>query len=158
MTEKTPEYWMKLALDEAKRAESLDEIPIGAVLVDLETNTLITKAHNITQMTQNSLNHAEKVCLEHAMTLRGEKVLPNTALYTTLEPCPLCATAISFSRIKKCYFAAGDPKAGAVIHHTKLPTMHPHFFKTEYIQLKGSIEQDSIQLLKNFFQKQRKHS
>ncbi|MHA1550019.1 MAG: nucleoside deaminase [Alphaproteobacteria bacterium] len=156
MLEFNPDYWMNVALEEAKKAETLDEVPIGAVLVDLKTNSLISKAHNVVEMTYNALNHAEKLCLEHAMMMLETKVLPNTALFVTLEPCPMCATAISFARVEKCYFAAEDKKAGAVINNTKLPTNHPHFFKTEYIHLTGKFAEQSETLLKNFFKKLRK--
>ncbi|MBN1783468.1 MAG: nucleoside deaminase [Alphaproteobacteria bacterium] len=148
--------FMKEALIEAQKAFDIGEVPIGAVLVDLKTNTIIARAHNETEITQNALNHAEKLCLERAMAKCGKKVLPETALFTTLEPCPLCATAISFARISKCYFAALDSKAGAIISHTQIHKTHPHFFKTAYEYIKDVYSEESEELLKSFFKNLRK--
>lgn len=148
--------FMKEAIIEAQKAFEMGEVPIGAVLVDLKTNTIIARAHNETQTTQNALNHAEKLCLERAMSIRGEKVLPHTALFVTLEPCPLCATAISFARISQCYFATLDEKAGAIVSHTQLHKTHPHFFKTTYEHVQDSYSEQSAQLLKSFFENLRK--
>ncbi len=151
-----PEKFMKLAIKEAKKAFKINEIPIGAILIDATTNQIISSAHNETQITKNALNHAEKLCIERAMKLRNEKVLPNTILFSTLEPCPMCATAISFARIKTCYFASLDKKAGAIISHTQIHKIHPHFFKTKYIHLENKISIESTKLLKDFFYRLRK--
>lgn len=154
----TPEFYMELAYTEALKANTKNEVPIGAILVDTTTQKILARAHNLTETSKNALNHAEKICIERAMKKLGQKVLPHTMLFTTLEPCPLCATAISFARIPVCYFSTLDTKAGAVFSHTQLPTTHPHFYKTKYIHLENMTSDKSQELLKNFFTNLRKKS
>ncbi len=151
-----PEKYMKLAIIEAEKALEKNEIPIGAILINGETNEILATAYNETQMSKNALAHAEKLCIERAMKKLEKKVLPNTILFSTLEPCPMCASAISLARIKTCYFSTLDKKAGAIISHTQIHKNHPHFFKTKYFFLENELTKKSERLLKNFFIKLRR--
>ena len=104
------EFWMKIALEEAKNAYEANEVPVGAIIV--KDNQIIAKAHNQTEYYQNSLMHAEMLAIKQAIKKLG-KWLYNCSLYVTLEPCVMCAGAIVLSRLYKVVFATKDPKAGA---------------------------------------------
>ena len=101
-------YFMDLAKKEAKKAYLLNEIPVGAVLVDNTTNLLISSAHNEIIRQKNSIKHAEMILIEKACKIKQTKYLINTSIFITLEPCAMCAAAISEVRINKIYFGAYD--------------------------------------------------
>lgn len=103
------EYWMSLAIEEAKKAVICDEIPVGAVLI--KNNEVIATAHNLTNTQSNPLMHAEKLVIEKAIL--QDKYLYDYTLYVTLEPCLMCAGLIILSRVGTLVFGASDPKAGA---------------------------------------------
>lgn len=140
-------FLMEIALKEAKKAYIKGEIPVGAVLV--RENKIISKAHNIIQKSRNTLKHAEMITLEKGMKKLNSKFLSECELYITLEPCPMCAGAIMLAKIKKVYIATKDPKSGFggsvynVLDNNKLN----HKCEIEY----GILENESSQLLKNFF-------
>jgi len=106
----THEYWMDLALLEAKTAAQEDEIPVGAVLV--KDDVLILKNHNRTNQLQNPLAHAEILILNEIQ--KTEKYLHCYTLYVTLEPCLMCSGAIILSRLSTLVFGTFDPKTGVV--------------------------------------------
>jgi len=143
---------MRLALNEAKKALRKDEIPIGAVLV--KDGKIITKGHNLTKTWRDPTAHAEIVVLREAIkTIQNERFL-STALYTTIEPCVMCAGAIVQARIPLVVFGADDVKAGAcgsvlkVLPHVKLN------HRPEVI--KGIMGSEAARLLQSFFRKKRK--
>ena len=102
--------YMELAIEEAKKARILNEVPVGAVLVDEKNDQVISANHNEMLMQNNAIKHAEIVVIEQACKLRKSKYLLDTLIYVTLEPCAMCAAAISEVRIKKVFFGAYDEK------------------------------------------------
>ena len=106
---------MALALEEAKRARDLGEVPIGAVVVNAEGEVLAS-AGNRTLALHDPTAHAEILAIRAACAKLGSERIEACDLYVTLEPCAMCAAAISFARIRRLYFGAADPKGGAVEH------------------------------------------
>lgn len=106
------QYYMKLAIEEAQKAEAKGEVPIGAVIV--HNGTVIARAHNLRETTQNAVTHAELLAIQEACQHLGSWRLEDTQLYVTLEPCPMCAGAILQSRIPRVIYGARDVKAGSV--------------------------------------------
>ena len=109
---------MKIALDEAHAAERRGEVPIGAVIVN-KAGEIIARAGNETRKTNDPTAHAEIVAIRRACEALGVERLNGYDLYVTLEPCNMCATAISFARINRLYYAAEDVKGGAVDNGTR---------------------------------------
>ncbi|SIR69005.1 tRNA-adenosine deaminase [Domibacillus enclensis] len=104
------EFFMNLAIEEAKKAERLGEVPIGAVIV--KNNDVIASGHNLRETTQNAVTHAELLAIEKACEAAGSWRLEGATLYVTLEPCPMCSGAILLSRVERVVYGAVDPKAG----------------------------------------------
>ena len=104
--------FMRAALKEAKKAEQIDEVPIGCVIV--KDDKIICRAHNMRETKQNPLGHAELLAIDKASKKLKSWRLDGCELYVTLEPCIMCSGAIIQSRIKKVYFGAYDPKGGAL--------------------------------------------
>ena len=144
----TDEYWMKIALDEAKKALEEDNIPVGAVLV--KDDRLIAKAHNDTK-SQTVLSHAEKIVIEKA--LETDKYLYDYTLYVTLEPCTMCAGSIVLSRIGRVVYATKDEKTGAVgsLYNILLDKRLNHNPKISY----GVLKEEASELLKKYFREKR---
>lgn len=111
MTEINHEYWMKLAIAEAGKAEAKDEAPIGCVIV--RDGKIIARAHNLRETSQDPSAHAELIAIRKAARKLGSWRLLNTTLYVTLEPCTMCMGAIILSRIPIVVFGCYDPKGGA---------------------------------------------
>src|SRR5690242_19730206 len=116
----TENDFMGLAFRQAEAAATRDEVPIGAVLVDSATGQVLAANHNRVEELHDPTAHAEMLVIRTVSTGRKEKRLPLCDLYVTLEPCPMCATAISFARLRRLHFAAGDPKGGGVEHGAKV--------------------------------------
>lgn len=145
--------YMQEALHEARAAADRDETPVGAVIVDPERGEIIAAAGNRTRELRDPTAHAEVLAIRQACAKRGAERLPGLDLYVTLEPCPMCATAISFARIRRVYFGAYDPKGGGVDHGPTIfnqPTCH-HAPET----IGGVREADAAALLQDFFGKRR---
>ncbi|WP_172428401.1 nucleoside deaminase [Azospirillum brasilense] len=118
---------MDIAFDEAEAAASRGEVPVGAVVVDPATGAVLARAGNRTEELNDPTAHAEVLAIRAACTALGEPRLPGLDLYVTLEPCALCAAAISFARLRRVYFGAYDPKGGGVEHGPRFyhqPTCH----------------------------------
>ena len=144
--------FMQAALEEARAAAARGEVPIGAVLVD-EKGNILARAGNQSEADKDPTAHAEMLVIREAAAKLGDVRLPNCDLYVTLEPCPMCAAAISFARIRRLYFGAYDPKGGGVDHGAKIfnqPTCHhtPEIYG-------GMEEQACAVLLKDFFKDRR---
>ena len=107
--------YMGLALLQANKAAQLGEVPIGAVLVSLD-GVVIASAHNLVETQSDATAHAECLVLREAMRLLNQKFLEGCDLWVTLEPCAMCAGAISNARIRRLYYGAEDKKGGAVEH------------------------------------------
>jgi tRNA(Arg) A34 adenosine deaminase TadA len=143
---------MARALDEAAAAGAAGEVPVGAVLVD-GAGTIIAAAGNRVERDRDPTAHAEMVVLREGAQIFGAKRLAGCDLYVTLEPCPMCAAAISLAHIRRLYFAAYDPKGGGVEHGPRIfdqPTCHHH------PEVYGGIaERAAGELLRRFFQARR---
>ena len=118
---------MENALAEAERAAKRGEVPVGAVLVDAASGAIVAAAGNRTEELADPTAHAEMLALREAAAKLGAPRLAGLDLYVTLEPCAMCAAAISFARIRRLYFGAYDEKGGAVEHGPRFfgqPTCH----------------------------------
>ncbi len=147
-----PDY-MAEALAEARAAAAAGEVPVGAVLVDGRDGTVLARAHNRVITDSDPTAHAEILAIRAAAALTGAPRLAEAELYVTLEPCPMCATAISFARIRRLVFGAYDPKGGGVDHGPRIfeqPTCH---HRPEVIG--GVQEQACGALLQDFFKVRR---
>lgn len=142
---------MNLALDQAKLALDLNEVPVGAVIV--RNGKILSASHNETHTSKNPTGHAEILCLQKAAKILQTTHLEDCDLYCTLEPCPMCAQAISLSRIKRLYYGSYDPKGGGVDHGPKIYNHSSAFHKPEVYG--GILEQECASILKDFFQKKR---
>ncbi len=145
--------FMQRALELAQRAATEDEVPIGAVIVDPSTDSIIAEAYNQSQHILDATAHAEIEAIRKACRHLGQNRLRGMDMYVTLEPCTMCAAAISFARIEHLYFGAYDSKGGAVasgVRFFEASTCH-HRPQVEG----GILEAESAQLLKTFFQQKR---
>ena len=113
MNFKDIKWFMSLALSEAEKAEKAGEVPVGAVIVSPE-GEVIAKASNLKEQTHNPIGHAEIIAITQACSKLGSWRLVDCTLYVTLEPCPMCLSAIAQARIKNLYFGAYDKKGGAI--------------------------------------------
>ncbi|NVK20104.1 MAG: nucleoside deaminase [Methylocystaceae bacterium] len=143
---------MKQALKEAEKAKARGEVPIGAVVVDKD-GQILARAGNRCEEDHDPTAHAEVLAIREAAHMLGSSRLLDCDLYVTLEPCTMCATAISFARIRRLYFGAYDPKGGGVDHGAcfyNQPTCH---HKPEVYG--GMREQECADMLKAFFEERR---
>lgn len=143
---------MQLALGEAREASRLNEVPVGAVIVNAD-GQILSKAHNLRESTQNPLAHAEIVAIEAACKKTGSWRLNECTLYVTLEPCVMCMGAVINSRIKRVVFGAADTKAGAVISNYGIGLDDTLNHKPEITR--SVLEEECSQILKKFFEQLR---
>ncbi len=123
----TDQKYIAAALEEANKALALDEVPIGAVLVHAATGEIAARACNKTITLSDPTAHAEILVIREVCKQTGAQRIPEYDLYVTLEPCAMCAAAISFARIRRVIFGALDPKGGGILHGGKFydqPTCH----------------------------------
>ncbi|MEF0939432.1 nucleoside deaminase [Rhizobium sp. BR 362] len=144
-------HFMELALAEARSAGVRGEVPIGAVLV--LDNAVVAKSGNRTRELNDVTAHAEIAVIRMACEALGQERLTGADLYVTLEPCTMCAAAISFARIRRLYYGAEDPKGGGVdngVRFYRQPTCHhaPEVYS-------GMAERDAADILREFFQQKR---
>jgi len=139
--------FMNQALEEAKKAALLGEVPIGAVLV--YEGEIIARAHNLRETTQNATTHAELMVIQEACKKLGSWRLEQTTLYVTLEPCPMCAGAILQSRVPRVVYGARDIKAGCVdsLYHL----LNDARFNHECDVTEGILAEECGQILTDFF-------
>ncbi|MBR3148219.1 MAG: nucleoside deaminase [Alphaproteobacteria bacterium] len=137
----------------AKKALSHGDVPIGAVIV--RDGKIIARGENRVQKSKNPTLHAEIVAINHACKKLGTKFLDDCDLYVTLEPCAMCATAISFARIKNIYFAARDEKGGGITSNAKVYENDKHLWKPAVHQMEEYADK-SAEMLKEFFDNLRK--
>lgn len=138
------EFFMKQALQQANIAFDKGEVPIGAVVV--YKNSIVSKAHNLTESLQDPTAHAEMLAITAATNMIGGKFLNDCTLYVTIEPCVMCAGASYWSQIGKIVYGAGDNKRGYSNFNNKI--LHP---KTEIIS--GIKQNECEQIMKDFFLK-----
>jgi tRNA(adenine34) deaminase len=144
--------FMKLAIKEAKKAELIDEVPIGAVIV--KDGKVIARAHNKKESKNQATRHAEIEAIEKATKKVNNWWLEDCDIYVTLEPCAMCAGALINSRLRNIYFGAYDKKAGCCGSLYNLPedTRFNHRLKVEG----GILEEECASILTNYFKKKRK--
>ena len=145
--------FMKQALNLAHRAYNHDDVPIGAVIV--RDGKIIARGENQVQLKKNPTLHAEIVAINRACKKLGTKFLDDCDIYVSLEPCAMCATAISFARIRNVYFAATDEKGGGITSNARVYDTDQHLWKPAVHQI-PEFADDSAQLLRNFFKERRK--
>ena len=141
------EYYMKKALIEAKKAFDKDEVPIGAIIV--KDGEIIAKAHNCKEIKKDTTMHAELIAIKKASKKLNSWRLTDCEMYTTLEPCPMCAGAIINSRIKKVYIGAKDEKSGAAGSVLNLFKDYKFNHLVEVEQ--GILKEDCKKILQDFF-------
>lgn len=139
------EYFMRLAYQQAEEAFDRDEIPVGCAIV--HGNRVIAKAHNLTETLNDVTAHAEMQAITAAAEFLGGKYLKNCTLYVTLEPCVMCAGALTWSQISRVVIGARDPQRGFI---NKGLQLHP---KTEIVT--GILEKPSADIIQRFFQQKR---
>ncbi len=148
------ETWMRQALDQAREAALAGEVPIGALIFDPSSKTVVSAARNSPIELNDPCAHAEILAIRAAGQAVGNYRLGGLWLYVTLEPCAMCAGAISHARIARLIYGADDPKGGAVDHG-------PRFFAQATCHWRPEVEagilaDDSSNLLKGFFRERRK--
>ncbi|RST57758.1 nucleoside deaminase [Siminovitchia terrae] len=141
------EKYMRLAIAEAKKAEEMQEVPIGAVVV--LNDEVVAAAHNRRETDQNAVAHAELLAIEEACEKLGTWRLEEAELFVTLEPCPMCSGAIILSRVKKVVYGASDPKAGCAGTLMNLLTDERFNHQSEVIN--GVLGEECGRLLSDFF-------
>ena len=152
MTSFAPANHMQRALAEAGAAQARAEVPIGAVVVAAD-GRILASAGNRTRELKDPTAHAEMLAIRAACAALDAERLPDCDLYVTLEPCPMCAAAISFARIRRLYFGASDPKGGGVEHG---PRVFSHATCHHAPEVYGGIsETEAARLLVTFFGKRR---
>ena len=143
--------YMEIALEEAKKAYSKGEVPIGAVLV--KDNKIIARAHNLKETLKSAIAHAEILAIEEASKKIGDWRLNGAEMYVTLEPCQMCAGAIVQSRIPRVVVGCMNPKAGcagSVLNLLDIPAFNHQVHIT-----KGILEEECSQMLSGFFKELR---
>lgn len=151
--EKTPEYYMRLALKEAEKAAAIDEVPVGAVIV--QNGKVIARAHNLKEKKMQSTAHAEMLAIQKASRKLNNYYLDDCDLYVTLEPCMMCTGAIVLSRIRTLYYGTADPKGGCTdtliqVRNIKRLNHHPNV-------ISGVLQPECAEILSSFFREKRKH-
>ena len=141
------EHYMKIALQEAKKAGAAGEVPIGAIIV--YNDEIIAKASNLRETKQNAVMHAELMAIQEACEKIGSWRLEDTTLYVTLEPCPMCAGAILQSRIPTVIYGARDRKAGCV--HSLYELLNDGRFNHRCDVTEGILAEECGQILTEFF-------
>lgn len=147
-----PNTFMSQALAAAREAAVRGEVPVGAVLVSEEGAVLASESNRVVEL-RDPTAHAEILAIREACRKLGNERLTGCDLYVTLEPCPMCAQAISLARVRRLYFAADDPKGGGVEHGPRIfsqPTCH---HRPEIYGGIGTAEAE--ELLRDFFEARR---
>ena len=148
------ELFYDLAYELAEFAYINDEVPVGAVIVNDSTHEVVSSSYNQMKSNKSSLDHAEILALRLAMSRLGNERLNGCSMISTLEPCPMCAQAISFARLSNLIFSAEDPKSGGVIHGPKIFESLSCHHKPNVIRLNDNDK--SKNLLQKFFKSKRK--
>lgn len=143
---------MNQAICYARRAAAHDDVPVGAVIV--HDNKIIARGENLVQKHKNPTMHAEIVAINRACKKMGVKFLDDCDIYVSLEPCAMCATAISFARIRRIFFAATDVKGGAITANARVFDTDKHLWHPEIIQM-PEYAGASAELLREFFRARR---
>jgi tRNA(adenine34) deaminase len=155
MLSMSDEYYMQQALKEAQKAFDAEEVPVGAVIVI--NNKIVARAHNQVELLKDPTAHAEILAITAACNYLGAKYLPDAALYVTIEPCLMCCGALYWGKVGKIVYGADDIKNGyrkyvrdTVDTDTAISPFHP---KTGIV--KGILQEECAQLIKEFFKRKR---
>jgi tRNA(adenine34) deaminase len=150
--EELDKHYMRLAIQEAAKASEADEVPVGAVLV--LKNKVLGRAHNQVELLKDPTAHAEMLAITQACETAQAALLPDSTLYVTLEPCPMCVGAMILARIGRLVYGAREPKTGACgsVVHLAADGKWNHKFRIE----EGLMEFESAALLQEFFKKKRR--
>lgn len=144
------EYYMGIALQEAREAARRDEVPVGAIIT--VGDRIIAKGHNLTETLNDVTAHAEMMAITAAADALGGKYLPQCTLYVTVEPCPMCAGALGWSQIGRIVYGASDPKRGFTrFCRDNLSPLHPKTIVTP-----GVLAEEAAQLMSDFFRSKRR--
>ncbi len=146
-TEQSDKKYMLEAINEAKKAEAINEVPIGAVIV--YNGEIIARAHNLRESEQKATAHAELLAIDQACKRLGTWRLEDTELFVTLEPCPMCSGAIILSRIKRVVYGAKDPKGGCA--GTLMNLLQDERFNHNSEVIAGVLDKECGELLSAFF-------
>ena len=144
--------FMKMAYKEAEKAFLEDEVPIGCIIID-KNSKLLAKSHNRVEKKTNATLHAELVAIQKATKKTGEKYLMDASIFVTLEPCPMCATAISLAKIKNVYIGVEDKKGGAILNGIKIFENTTNLYKPNIYT--NILSDECSEILKKFFKKLR---
>ena len=145
--------FMGLAIELARAAYDNDEVPVGAVIVQKQNNEVISAFSNQMRKQRSSIAHAEMLAIQKANKIIDNERLIGCEMFVSLEPCPMCAYAISISRLDVLHFAAEDPKGGGVIHGPKIFESSSCHHKPEVKY--GLMADESSKLLRSFFKSKR---
>ena len=148
------ELFYDLAYELAEFAYRHDEVPVGAVIIKDNTQEVVSCSYNQMKSNKSSLDHAEILALRLAMSRLGNERLNGCSMISTLEPCPMCAQAISFARLSNLIFSAEDPKSGGVIHGPKIFESSSCHHKPNVFRMNDNDK--SKNLLQKFFRYKRK--
>lgn len=142
-----PETFMRRAIELAKEAAKLGEVPVAAVIV--KNNQIIAEAHNRRELDKDPIAHAEVLAIKEAAKQIGDWRLEGCAMFITLEPCPMCAGAMWLSRIEHCVFGASDHKSGFLgsVHDFTTHSQMNHHYTVQ----RGVLEEECVGLLQDFF-------
>lgn len=151
LTTEEKESFMREAIKEAKKAQAMAEVPIGAVVV--LDGKIIGRGHNLREQTQDATMHAEMIAIREACEEIGSWRLERSQLFVTLEPCPMCSGAMMLSRVEEIYFGAYDPKGGAAGSLLSLAT-DQRFNHWSYVEA-GILQTECRELLSTFFKELR---
>ena len=149
----TDEDFMRLALREAEKAYALEEVPIGAVLVD-EQGQVVSSGHNMREVWHDATAHAELIAIREACRTLGRWRLTGLTLYVTIEPCPMCAGAIVMSRVDRVVYGSTDAKAGACESVFNIPGNETLNHRPEIRA--GELQQECAEIMRRFFKERRK--
>jgi tRNA(Arg) A34 adenosine deaminase TadA len=140
---------MESALQEAAQSADRGEVPVGCVIVDCRSGEIVASEGNRVEEWKDPTAHAEMVAIKSAAQIIGDTRLNHCDLYVTLEPCPMCAAAISFARVRRLYFGASDKKGGGVENGPRIFNQQTCHHRPEVYG--GIRETDAAELLKSFF-------
>jgi tRNA(Arg) A34 adenosine deaminase TadA len=147
------DYYMHEALSLARRAEAEGDVPVGAVIVNPESQEIIGRGYNTSNINGDPTLHAEMIAIKEACDNLQSKLLQSCYIYVTLEPCAMCATAISYAQLARVYYGATDPKFGAIesnlmIYNSTLTLWIPEVYG-------GICREESAKLLVDYFKNKR---
>lgn len=146
------EAMMALALREAHKAATEDEVPVGCIIV--HAGKVVGRAHNQCETLNDPTAHAEMLAITQATEAVGDQRLVEATVYVTLEPCPMCASALTLARVKRLVFGAADAKMGGVVSKYRIPTERKLNHAIDVVE--GVCEEECRLLLQEFFRAKRK--